>query len=176
MKKITFLLIFTLVSSTLMAQTNKDSGIFLSTGVSYGGAVGKIEQTYTAHSLDIEFGYQLTDRIGIHLPVSASINLFDYDKTTIKDYTYNGEVGAGLNVTIIKFRESSRIDVKAQYGVSIADHWRYSYYDFSAIWSFGGPYLGVGYRYQDTFRGDYGCYSGFYATFGYKIFRHISKR
>ncbi len=172
MKRVLLLFAAIFMTTTLAVAQSDDSGIFASFGVTYGGAVGNRNQTYTAHSWDLEFGYQLTDRLSIHMPFSGTINLFD-NYSYGKDYSYNSEIGGGLSVVVIKFRESSKIEAKAQCGVSISDCWRYRYYDTSLIWNFGGPYFGLGYRYQDTYRGSYGKYSDFYATFGYRIFREL---
>lgn len=175
MKKYLCLLVFLMLGGMTVAQTqtsvNDGKGIFVQ---------GELRATTQLKSNDVAqrgieiegiFGYRFDNRFSLFMPATATTGLFKTDG--VKSYEQAGQLGLGFGYAPLH-TDRDRLEIAVRAGNTLGGNWHFRYYDAGVRWEWtnfraAAPYLGIGVRYQDCYKGAFGDYYFFYATVGFSI-------
>lgn len=131
------------------------------------------------HGFEVEgtFGYRFDDRFSLFMPLTATTGLFK--AAGAKSYEQAGQLGLGLGYAPLH-TDCDRLDITVRAGNTLGGSWHFRYYDAGIRWEWTNfrtaPFLGVGVRYQDCYKGAFEDYCFFYATVGFSILWRSGRR
>lgn len=179
MKKILFLLSFLFGSAVAMqAQSfaSNDKGVFLRAELR--ALVQSKSDGVAQRGMDVEaiVGYRFNGRFSLYIPVTGTTGLF---KTGgVKSYEQAGQLGLGFGYAPLR-TDRDRLEVSLRAGNTLGGDWHFRYYDLGVRWEWADlkilPFVGLGVRYQDCYKGGFPDYCFFYATIGFSIRWHRMK-
>ncbi len=176
MKKLLFVLALSLFSISFSLAQEKGFFIDLATRAETISLNGHKEYA----SLNISFapGYAFNSRLFARAQFDGVIATWDRGRNA-RTYIPNGTIGPSIGYYIMKDKGYGVIDISASVGHSLAvKEWRYVYYDLGFNWGINlnpgsklksRPFLGVGIRYNDTYRSNLDDYLNIYVQFGFRF-------
>lgn len=102
-------------------------------------------------------GYDFNKRWSVYMPLATSYALFDR-QAGVQRYEKSSTIGLAAGYSPIHTR-TDRLELMAQWDVSIEQSWRYRAYEFGVCYGSGhknsgcSHYVETGVRYYDTYRG-----------------------
>jgi hypothetical protein len=108
---------------------------------------------FATRDLTASFGYDLSSKFTVRLPLALSVGLFENGKKNTS-YQTNGTIGLGAGYNFI-VRDGYRWQLSAEAGHTLkgkSDAWKYFYYDVSGKFYLGEPgkrtnaFVGIGIR------------------------------
>lgn len=152
------------------SAANGDKGVFLRTELR--GLVASKSEGVAQRGIDIEaiVGYRFDSRFTLFVPVTGTTGLFKADGA--KSYEQAGALGLGFGYAPLHVG-GDRLEITAKAGNTLGGHWHFRYYDCGLRWEWAdrtiSPFVGLGVRYQDCYKGGLPDYCFFYASIGFSL-------
>jgi hypothetical protein len=179
MKKVYLIAIILLSSIAVQAQkstTNEYKGL----SVLFESKLGNLElskqdnRQFRTIEFESQFKFTFNRRLSISVPFGNTLGLFKEQAKKDFETSYQFGLAAGYS----PFNDGEmQFEIIGNVGRSFGGNWQFVYYDGGLrVGYLNGLYAGIGVRYYDTFKGDFGNHCNLYLTIGATIFSQKNRK